>query len=180
MRVMESRLLKIMYAPGDYILPEHLDAFPYQKAIKSNALLNEFIIEQHQLSRNIDFSFTPGPFISSVIKGWQHIPRAAMLTGCHLLRTPLIFSGTIHKLDAICRSFTKLPLTITLPAQPLNAITTETLQSTGASTLIATLRNFSPALAQRASLMFPASLIKTSDMITPSILIMAFDYAKIS
>ncbi len=176
---METKLLTIMYAPGDYIQQEHLNSLP-ETVVRSNSLLNQFIIEQHHLIRNIDFSFTPDPFISAVIKGWQYIPRAATLIGCYLLRTPLTFSGTIYKLDAICRSFIKLPLSISLPPKSLTTFTTEVIQATGASTLITTLTDFSPALAQRARLMFPAQFIKKSTPIPPSILIMAFDYAKIT
>lgn len=182
---MEVQLLKIMYAPNDYIKREYLSNVPAAVLTQSNTILNQRIIEQHDLLRNIDFSFKPGPFITAVINGWAHIPRVATLLGCYLLRIPLTFSGAINTLDATCRSFMALPLGATLPPQPLTTFTTEVIQFTGANALVATLENSSPALSQRAKLIFSTSAFSTeaakkSGIIAPSILIMAFNYAKIN
>ncbi len=178
---MEAELLKIMYAPHSYMKQEYLAALPdVVLATQSHSLSSQLIMEHYNLLRNVDFSFAPGPLLSAVIRGWQYIPRVAILLGCYLLRPPLIFSGIARRFDANCQAFMALPLGISLPPQPLTALTTETIQDTGAGALIATLENFSPALTQRARLMFSDLTAHKAFIIAPSTLIMAFDYAKIS
>jgi type III secretion system OrgA/MxiK family protein len=176
---MMPSLLRVMYAPLDYIHPHHFQ--PTKDAISPllQRAINHGLIKRFSLNTAIDFKLQASDFSHLLVSHWDLTPHVAWLLGCKLARGSLARDGHLATLPGVARQFIELPLAC--PAFELNEeLTAENIRLHGARYIFLLKQHLPVALAQRLCLLFgPAS---GADMqiahLNRSLLTFAFDYAK--
>lgn len=172
-------LLRVMYAPLDYIHPVYFPAPSVVLTPSVQMAVNHILIERFALSTNIDFKLQASDFSQRLVSDWKQIPQVAWLLGCKLARGSLVMRGQLAGLPTIARRFIELPALC--PDCPLDLpITREKLELHGARYMAQLQAQLPQALGQRFSLMFAPELKSVYPAITlnRSLLHFAFDYAK--
>lgn len=171
-------LLRVMYAPLDYIHPVYFPAPSVALAPSVQMAANHTIIERFALSTKIDFKLQASDFSQRLVSDWKLIPQVAWLLGCKLARGSLAVRGQLADLPLVARRFIELPALC--PACSLELpITRDKLELHGARYLAQLQPQLPPALAQRFSLIFAPELQPMHPDVTlnRSLLHFAFDYA---
>ena len=171
-------LLRVMYAPLDYIHPSYFPTPSVALSPSVQLAVNHILIERFSLSTNIDFKLQASDFTQRLVSDWKLIPQVAWLLGCKLARGSLTMRGQLAGLPLMARRFIELPALC--PACPLEfPITREKLELHGARYLAQLQSQLPHALAQRFSLMFAPEIHPTHPGVTlnRSLLHFAFDYA---
>lgn len=172
-------LLRVMYAPLDYIHPLY---FSTPKEAIPQALqqaVNHALIRRFELGTAVDFKLQSSDFSYLLVQQWHLIPDVAWLLGCKLARGSLAMNGRLASLPDLARQFIELPLAC--PPVPLTGpVTTESLRSHGARYLFLLQRQLPATLAQRLNLLFAPDVGESDKtaILNRSLLTFAFDYAK--
>jgi type III secretion system OrgA/MxiK family protein len=175
---MNPSLLRVMYAPLDYIHAEH---FPSPRGSLPSTLqqaVNHTLIQRFSLPTKLDFSLTPSDFSQQLVENWKFLSHAAWLLGCRLARGSLAMGGHLAALPVIARRFIELP--VPCPACPLNLpLTQPNLEMHGARYLFLLQPQLPDALAQRLALVFAPHEqgAHQGHALNRSLLTFAFDFA---
>ena len=102
-------LLRVMYAPLDYIHPVYFPAPSVVLTPSVQMAVNHILIERFALSTNIDFKLQASDFSQRLVSDWKQIPQVAWLLGCKLARGSLVMRGQLAALPTIARRFIELP-----------------------------------------------------------------------
>ena len=176
---MTAELLRVMYAPLDYIHPDH---FPTPRtALKPavSAAINHHLIRRFDLRTDIDSGLCDTGFNERLVNEWALIREAVWLIGCKLARAALARHGEFTKLSGPARQFVAVPLLC--PALELiGPITRTNLEIHGGRYLLGLHQQLPPALVQRLVLLLPAGADHNPwhGGVNRSLLTFAFDYAK--
>ena len=176
---MMPALLRVMYAPLDYIHPDYFPAPVCDLPPAAQQVVNNTLIQKFGLTTSLDFSLKSSDFSQRLVADWHLVPRAAWLLGCKLARGSLAKSGQLATLPDIARRFIELP--VACDPIPLNGpITRERLKEHGSRCLVQLQQNLPQALAQRLPLLFaPVGNGALQGVnLNRSLLTFAFDYAK--
>ena len=176
---MNSDLLRIMYAPLDYIHANHFAAPTIALAPALEQAINHTLIQRYALSTEINFSLQSSDFSQRLVSDWKNIPEAAWLLGCKLARGSLARSGQLATLPLVARRFIELP--IACPAIELAVpLVKSRLAKHGGRYLFLLQKNLPIALGQRLPLFFESDLPVSPHgcTVNRSLLTFAFDYAK--
>jgi type III secretion system OrgA/MxiK family protein len=175
---MNPALLRVMYAPMDYI---HQDYFSAPGTLLTPCMqqaVNHILIQRFSLLTKLDFSLQTSDFSQRLVQDWNLIPTVAWLLGCKLARGNMVIGGHIARLPVSARRFVELP--IECPSVGLNVpVTKSHLEMHGARYLYILMRHLPLALGQRLPLMFgngeqsPHSGL----VLNRTLLTFAFDYA---
>jgi type III secretion system OrgA/MxiK family protein len=177
--MIKPELLRIMYAPLDYIHERH---FPKPVCTMSSALqqaVNHALIKRFSLSTSIDFSLQASDFSQRLVVEWKNISEVAWLLGCKLARGTLARNGQLATLSNVARRFVELP--ISCPAFELTMpVTKSSLEMHGARYLFLLQQQLPAALRQRMQLIFESDkqTAYPGCTLNRSLLTFAFDYAK--
>jgi type III secretion system OrgA/MxiK family protein len=176
---MMPALLRVMYAPLDYI---HPDYFPTPECEITPALqqaVNHTLIKRFELTTALDFSLKSSDFSQRLVADWHLAQRAAWLLGCKMARGSLAKTGRLATLPQLARRFIELPIACN-PVELAGAITDARLEAHGARYLIQLQQQLPQALAQRLPLLFSRdeSGPLQGMALDRSLLTFAFDYAK--
>ncbi|MET3108415.1 type III secretion system OrgA/MxiK family protein [Oxalobacteraceae bacterium GrIS 2.11] len=176
---MTPELLRVMYAPLDYIHPERFAKPANALPAAVEEAINHTLIQRFALETALSFPLQTGDFSQRLVSEWKNIRRAAWLLGCKLGRGSLARTGQLATLPNMARRFIELP--IACPACPLPApISQSSLELHGAGYLQLLQQQLPRALAQRLVLLFesdqPVDLNVAS--LNRPLLNFAFDYAK--
>jgi len=172
-------LLRVMYAPLDYIHPHY---FPRPAAALTPSVqmaVNHTLIERFALSTSINFHLQVNDFSQRLVAEWKLVPQVTWLLGCKLARGSLAMGGQLANLPEHARRFIELP--VICPACGIEApVTRDKLELHGARYLAELRSQLPSALGQRFSLMFqPESQHPLPGVaLNRSLLNFAFDYAK--
>lgn len=176
---MNAALLRVMYAPVEYI---HQDHFPTPEIALTPAMqqaINNSLIRTFSLSTQLDFSLQASDFSQRLVRDWDLIKQAAWLLGCKLARGSMVMSGQLSRLPVHARRFIELP--IACPSLVLGApISQGRLENHGARYLYLLRNNLPHALGQRLPLMFSSVEQNAHQgiILNRSLLTFAFDYAQ--
>jgi type III secretion system OrgA/MxiK family protein len=185
---MTPQLLRVMYAPLDYIHPDRFSYTGNGPAGSVPALtmvpaisrtINHELIRRYALPVKLDFVLSHTNFSDRLVSEWHQVRRAAWLLGCKLARGSLARNGGYARLPDLARRFVAIPLDC--PALELaQPVTSAGLEMHGAAYLLALRGQLPSALAERLPLLFePATESKIwSGPLNRSLLTFAFDYAK--
>ena len=176
---MMHTLLRVMYAPLDYIHPDYFPAVvvPLEPAIQQ--AVNHTLIQRFSLSTTLDFSLKTSDFSKRLVSDWHLIPQVSFLLGCKLARGSLAVGGKLAALPDTARRFIELP--IACPICDLNMpVTKAGIELCGAHYLYLLRQHLPTALGQRLALLFPPEGSKVTEpmVLSRSLLTFAFDYAK--
>jgi type III secretion system OrgA/MxiK family protein len=177
--MMNSDLLRIMYAPLDYIHSNHFAAPTVTLTPALEQAINHTLIQRYALSTEINFLPQSSDFSLRLVSEWKNIPAAAWLLGCKLARGSLARSGQLATLPTIARRFIELP--IACPAIELaTPLVKSSLAVHGGRYLFLLKQNLPAALGQRLPLFFESDMAVEHHRCTlnRSLLTFAFDYAK--
>lgn len=176
-------LLRIMYAPLDYVHPQR---FLKPAEVLSPSLqqaVNHSLIQRFHLATALDFTINSGDFSQRVVTDWGLLRKVAWLLGCKLVRGSLAVSGQLAALPDVASRFVALPLPC--PAYPSDvSVSTEDIERIGARYLYQLQPHLPAALAQRLPLLFAPETENTDNAnalplsLNRSLITFAFDYAK--
>ena len=178
---MTPALLRVMYAPIDYIHPHYFPTPTVQLSPALQTAVNHVLIERYALIKSIDFRLETRNFSEQVVANWKHVPKIAWLLGCKLARGSLALNGQLASLPREARSFIELP--IACPAEPVDLkINRNKLELLGARYLYQLHSQLPAALGQRLELMFAPDMRQplNGGGLNRSLLNFAFDHAKIT
>jgi type III secretion system OrgA/MxiK family protein len=175
-------LLRVMYAPLDYIHPKRFLKPTEDLSPCVQQVVNNHLIKQYNLLTALDFSVGSDNFSQPLVSGWRLLPRVARLLGCKIARGSMARNGQFVALPLVAQRFISLP--VPCPAYPSDASFSESdIELIGARYLYQQKPHLPAALAQRLSLVF-APEVENIDQTMPSLtfnrslLTFAFDYAK--
>ena len=174
---MNTAMLRVMYAPLDYIHPVYFSRPIGVLSPTVQLALNHLLIQRFALITTLDQLHPLNDFTASVVSAWLMIPQATWLLGCKLARGTLAMNGQLAALAPVARQFIALP--VACPAIELNMpCTKENLTMHGAAALLA--QAWPSALQQRLRLLFDP---QTPDQlagckINRSLINFALDYAQ--
>jgi len=174
-----SELLRIMYAPLDYIHERHFSKPTCAMPSALQQAVNHELIRRFSLSTAIDFPLQTRDFSHRLVVEWKSVPEVAWLLGCKLARGTLARYGQLATLPNMARRFVELP--IACPAVELTMpVTKSSLEMHGARYLFLLQQQLPAALGQRLHLVFEPDK-QTNYLectLNRSLLTFAFDYAK--
>jgi len=182
MTLLRNTLLRVMYAPLDYVHPQRFPKTTEALSAGVQQTVNHHLIKQYSLSTALDFSVRPGDFSQRLISDWKLLPKVAWLLGCKIARGSLAMSGQLAALPAVAQRFIALPLPCPATASDASVSTTD-IEQIGARYLCQLQPQLPDALAQRLPLVF-APESDNADKLIPdlslnrSLITFAFDYAK--
>jgi len=174
-----SALLRVMYAPLDYIHPDYFPAAVVPLAPVVQQAVNHTLIQRFSLATKLDFSLKTSDFSKRLVADWHLIPQVAYLLGCKLARGSLAVNGKLAELPVNARRFVELP--VACPACYLaEPVTKANIELCGAHYLYLLQQHLPSALGQRLKLMFSTEkqVVSESMVLNRSLLTFAFDYAK--
>lgn len=178
-------LLRIMYAPLDYV---HSQRFLKPTEVLSPSLqqvVNHSLIKRYKLITELGFTVNSNDISHRVITCWNLLPKVAWLLGCKLARGSLAVGGQLATLPEVARRFVSLPLPC--PAYPANtSFSPDDIELLGARYLYQLKPDLPEALAQRLPLSFApeSEVIDNANEAQPAIFLnrslitFAFDYAQ--
>ncbi len=175
---MMTGLLRVMYAPLDYIHPGHFTKPDCALTASEQQAINHTLIRRYRLKTSLDFPANSTE-IARLAAAWGRIPQVAWLLGCKLARGSLAMNGQLAALPASARQFVELP--VFCPSLFLNGpMTRAALEMHGARYLFQWQRQLPESLAQRLPLLFAPDAGGPHESPVPnrSLLTFAFDYAK--
>jgi len=175
---MMTSLLRVMYAPLDYIHPAYFAKPERSLTASEQQAINHTLIRRYHLNTSLDFSVRSND-IARLISEWRAIPQVAWLLGCKLARGSLAMDGHLASLPPYARQFVDLP--VICPALPLHGpISQSAIEMHGARYLFQWQAQLPESLAQRLPLLFaPDNSVPCKDLVlNRSLLTFAFDYAK--
>lgn len=174
---MNIALLRVLYAPLDYIHPVYSVRPESGLPSAVQLALNHALIQRFSLTTQMDHLLPLNDFTARLVEAWALIPQVAWLLGCKLARGTLALNGQLAGLAPVARQFIALPVAcpsieLTLPC------TKENIIMHGAAALLA--QQWSPMLHQRLRLLFAP---ETADelagcKINRSLVNFALDYAQ--
>ena len=174
---MNTALLRIMYAPLDYIHPAYLVRPAGSLSPAVQLALNHLLIQRFSLITESDQLLPLNDLSAQVVSAWALLPQVAWLIGCKLARGTLAMNGQLASLSPLARQFIALP--VSCPGIELSLPwSKENVTMHGAAAVLA--QTWPMALQQRLKLLFdpqtPAQLV--GGTINRSLLSFAFDYAQ--
>jgi type III secretion system OrgA/MxiK family protein len=177
---MLPKLLRVMYAPLDYIHPGHFAASSIPQPL--HHAVNHTLIQRFGLATAIDFQLQSADLSHLLVQEWHAIGDVAWLLGCKLARGSFAMNGQLLALPGVARQFIELPLACpAMPlAGPLGAADADKIRQHGARYLFLLKQKLPAALAQRLTLMFAPEVGEPDPgvILNRSLLTFAFDYAK--
>ena len=174
---MNTALLRVMYAPLDYIHPAYLARSESTLSSTVQLVLNHLLIQRFALITESGQLHPLNDFTARAVSAWTSIPEVAWLIGCKLARGTLAMNGQLASLPPVARQFISLP--VACPGVALTEpCTKENIIMHGGSALLA--QPWPPALQQRLKLLFdPATSEQPAGCkINRSLINFAFDYAQ--
>ena len=172
-------LLRVMYAPLDYIHPHYFQGPAISMPPALQQAINHALIKRFSLTTSIDFKLQSSDFSHLLVQHWSLIPEVAWLLGCKLARGSLARNGYLATLPGVARQFIELPLACS-PCELNGEPTTEAIRQHGARYLFLLKQQLPVALAQRLGLLFAPQNGADSQaaILNRSLLTFAFDYAQ--
>lgn len=179
-------LLRVMYAPFDYVHPRRFLKPTGFLSTGVQRALNHHLIKQYKLSTELDFTVEQANFSQRLVNEWKLLPTVAWLLGCKIVRGSLAIGGQLAALPEIAQRFVVLP--IPCPAYPSTfsagtALSRSEIELVGARYLYQLQPHLPAALAQRLALVFAPESDNVDKSVPDlslnrSLLTFAFDYAK--
>jgi len=179
-------LLRVMYAPLDYVHPQR---FVKPAGVLSSGVqqaVNHHLIKQHSLPTALDFTVDSGDFSQRLVSEWKLLPVVAWLLGCKIVRGSLAIGGQFAALPAVAQRFIALP--VPCPALPSDvSVSKSDIELIGARYLSQLTPHLPAALTQRLRLVFAPEFdnedallsdLLVNSPINRSLFTFAFDYAK--
>lgn len=190
MTSLSTLLLRVMYAPLDYVHPQR---FAKPAGLLSSGVqqaVNHHLIKQYSLPTTLDFTLGSGDFSQRLVNEWKLLPIVAWLLGCKIVRGSLAMNGQFPVLPAVAQRFIALP--VPCPALPSAvSVSKSDIELIGARYLSQLSPHLPLAIAKRLPLVFApepgdkenllSDLLSDSSVNSPinrSLLTFAFDYAK--
>lgn len=176
---MTAQLLRVMYAPLDYIHSDHFHLSDVTLAPAVKSAINHQLIRRFDLSTALDFDLRSNDVGRRLVTEWDSVRQAAWLIGCKLARGTLARHGHFAKLPQSARQFVAIPLIC--PALDLTEpVTRSSLEIHGGRCLLALSPHLPVAIAQRLALLLPSGSERDpwQGPLNRSLLTFAFDYAK--
>lgn len=180
-------LLRVMYAPLDYIHPQR-----FKKPVESlsgslQQAINHHLIQQHDLPTALDFAISSGDISQSLVTDWKLLPKAAWLLGCKIARGGLAIGGQFAALPAVAQRFIALPVPCAAYPSDTIVVARPDLELIGARYLYQLQPYLPAALAKRLPLVFgpdseqansTADKVLSELPMNRSLFTFAFDYAR--
>jgi len=190
MTSLRTLLLRVMYAPLDYVNPQR---FVKPAGVLSPGVqraVNHHLIKQYGLPTALDFTVGSGDFSQRLVSEWKLLPLVAWLLGCKIVRGSLAMNGQFPALPPVAQRFIALP--VPCPALPSAiSVSKSDIELIGARYLSQLAPHLPAALAQRLPLVFAPepgdkeNLLSgllydpcVNSPINRSLITFAFDYAK--
>ena len=174
---MNTALLRVMYAPLDYLHPAYFSRPGVDLSAAVQLALNHSLIERFALTTQWEQTLPLNEITARLVSSWALIPEMAWLIGCKLARGSLALNGQLARLSPLARQFIALPVAcpgieLTLPC------TKENLTLHGAPVLLAL--PWPAALQQRLRLLFAPEFPDqiTACKINRPLINFAMDYAQ--
>lgn len=176
---MMPSLLRVMYAPLDYIHPHYFQTPKEMIPQPLQQVVNHGLIQRLKLNTAVDFKLQSSDFSHLLVQKWDLISDVAWLLGCKLARGSLAVNGHLATLPNVARQFIELPLACP-PHELVGAVTEDSIRLHGARYIFLLKQQLPVALAQRLSLLFSpeAGDADNASVLNRSLLTFAFDYAK--
>lgn len=156
MKIDDSRMLNIMYAPADYSHPSRLPEIFWQAAQRDITLLNTWLLHSSKLCDLPEEWRCDDATLSQLLAHWRSVPTIAHLIGGYLLRNRLPARGAALMHDPRLLAFISLPLQHQVIVD--DTIDAQNTSSCGVTFIFSQFPGLPLALRQRLLMHFPAEM----------------------